>query len=198
MIGHRDRPNGTTSSDESGVSLVELIMVMLLLSIIVGIAAPMVRPEKFQMDGGLVTVASTLTAQQRNSVLRQHNVVLAIDSANSRIRVHYDLDNDGTVDGGENTHVVELEEGVVFGRGVATARAAGGAMNTFTDTQDGMPALTFRRNGSASTEAILYVTSRRAATAGAYAMDTRAIEIERATGRVRCSSFRTDSRALAC
>jgi len=192
------RKRSSSPKDESGVSLVELIMVMLLLSIVIGIAAPMVRPEKFQMDGGLVTMASTLTAQQRNSVLRQHNVVLAIDSANSRVRVHYDLDNDGTVDGGENTHVVELDDGVVFGRGIATARAAGGAMNTFADTQDGMPALIFRRNGSASTESILYLTSQRAATAGAYAMDTRAIEIERATGRVRCYSFQTETWVQTC
>ncbi len=185
--------------DQDGFSLVELLMVMLLISIVAGIVAPLIRPEKFQMDGALVSVASTLTAQQRNSILRQHNVVLAIDSANSRIRVHYDLDNDGTVDAGENTNVVELDEGVTFGRGAATARPLGGTMNTFTDTQDGMAALTFRRNGSASAESILYLTSQRAAVSpGAFGIDTRAIEIERATGRVRCYSFQTGTWVQTC
>ncbi len=189
----------TGRRDQDGFSLVELLMVMLLIGIVAGIVAPLMRPEKFQMDGALITVASTMTAQQRNSILRQHNVVLAIDSTNNRIRVHYDLDNDGTVDSGENTNVVELDDGVVFGRGAATARALGSTMNTFLDTQDGMSALIFRRNGSASAESILYITSQRAAVSpGAFASDTRAVEIERATGRVRCYSFQTGNWVQTC
>lgn len=183
-----------------GFTLVELLVVMLLISIMVGIVVPVLQPQKFQMDAGVVLVASTFTAQQKNSILRQHNIVLALDSAAGYLRIHYDLDNDGTIDAGENFNVVELEDGVVFGRGGATARALGSDMNTFTDEQDGLPALIFRRNGSASSESILYITSERASVTGgtAYQNDTRAIEIERATGRVRCYSFASGAWLQTC
>jgi len=188
----------TASKNTGGFSLFELLMVMLLMSIVAGIVIPLIQPQKFQMDAAVVVVASTFTAQQRGSILRQHDMVVAVDSANSWLRAHRDADNDGAIDAGENFNVIQLDDGVVFGRGAATARPLGGAMNTFTDSQDGMPALTFRRNGSASSESILYLTSARAAVSGAFPNDTRAVEIERATGRVRCYSFQPGSWIQTC
>jgi prepilin-type N-terminal cleavage/methylation domain-containing protein len=190
--------NGRGNQD--GVTLVELLVVLMLMGIMIGIVAPLLRPARFQMDAGLVVVASTLTAQQRNSVMRQHDIVLAFDSANGDIRVHYDLDNDGALDLAEQRNVVELEEGVVFGRGGTPARPLGSDMVSMTEVQDGMPALKFRRNGSASEESIIYITSERASTtAGStYFEDARAIEIERATGRVRCYSYNSGSWLQTC
>ena len=188
----------TVSKDRDGFSLFELLMVMLLMSIMAGIVIPLIQPQKFQMDAAVVVVASTFTAQQRGSILRQHDMVIVVDSANGWLRAHRDADNDGTIDAGENFSVIQLDDGVVFGRGTATARPLGGAMNTFTDSQDGMPALTLRRNGSASSESILYLTSAREALSGAYPLDTRAVEIERATGRVRCYSFQPGSWIQTC
>jgi prepilin-type N-terminal cleavage/methylation domain-containing protein len=190
--------NGRGNQD--GVTLVELLVVLMLMGIMIGIVAPLLRPARFQMDAGLVVVASTLTAQQRNSVMRQHDIVLAFDSANGDIRVHYDLDNDGALDLAEQRNVVELEEGVVFGRGGTPARPLGSDMVSMTEVQDGMPALKFRRNGSASEESIIYITSQRASTtAGStYFEDARAIEIERATGRVRCYSYNSGSWLQTC
>jgi prepilin-type N-terminal cleavage/methylation domain-containing protein len=186
--------------DIHGFTLVELIMVMVLMGILIGIVAPLMRPEKFQMDGAVVEVASTLTAQQRNAVLRQHDIVLAVDSAKNEIRVHYDLDNDGTVDSGEPFHVVQLDRGVTFGRGGTPARPMGSNTTSLTSTQDGLPALTFHRNGSASEEAVVYLTSARAGVGSpaGYPDDGRAIEIERATGRVRCYSYATGTWIQTC
>lgn len=187
-------------TNRDGVSLVEMIMVMVLIGIMAGIVAPLLRPEKFQLDGSVVQVGSTMNAQQRNAVLRGHNIVLAIDTLAGEIRVHYDLDNDNTMDAGENFSVVQLDEGVVFGRGVTPARPLNSATVSFTGTQGGLPALTFRRNGSASEESIVYLTSQRSRTGGGttYAEDGRAIEIERATGRVRCYSYDTGSWVQTC
>jgi type II secretory pathway pseudopilin PulG len=178
--------------------LVELIVVMMLIGIVAGIVAPLLRPEKFQLDAAVVVVASTLTAQQRNSVMRQHNIVIAVDSAAGWLRVHYDLDNDGTIDAGEQTQVVELDEGVTFGRAATPARPLSGQTVSLVASQDGLPALTFRRNGSASEEAIVYVTSVRAGTTPTYVEDARAIEIERATGRVRCYSYNSQAWLQTC
>ena len=169
-----------------GTSLLELMMVMLLIGIMAGIAAPLLRPEKFRLDGAVV-------------VLRQHNIVLVVDSAASRLRVHYDLDNDGMIDSGELTNIVELGEGVVFGRGSTPARPLSSSTLSLAGAQDGMPALTFRRNGSASEEAIIYLTSGRArVSGGSFLEDSRAVEIERATGRVRCYSYSSGSWIQTC
>ncbi|MEQ1856332.1 MAG: prepilin-type N-terminal cleavage/methylation domain-containing protein [Longimicrobiales bacterium] len=184
--------------DRAGVSLVELVIVMLLIGIMAGIVAPLLRPERFQLDAAIVLLGSTLTAQQRNSIMRQHNVVLAFDSANSLVRVHYDLDNDNTVDTGEQTSTVQLEDGVRLGRGVTPARAMSGQTVSVTETQGTFPSLTFRRNGAASEEAIVYLTSQRATNAAAYAEDGRAIEIERATGRIRCYSYGSGAWVQTC
>jgi type II secretory pathway pseudopilin PulG len=186
--------------NSDGLSLVELLVVVLLISITIGIVIPVIQPQKFQMDGAIVQVASTMTAQQKNSIFRQHSVVVAIDSADGHLRVHYDADDDGLIDPGESSSIVELEDGVVFGRGGAPARPLGSTMNTFVDQQDAMPALTFRPNGSASAESILYLTSSRAAApgGGVYEHDTRALEIERATGRVRCYSYASGAWLQTC
>lgn len=182
-----------------GTSLLELMMVMLLIGIMAGIAVPLLRPEKFRLDGAVVVLGSTLNAQQRNSVLRQHNIVLVVDSAASRLRVHYDLDNDGMIDSGELTNIVELGEGVVFGRGSTPARPLSSSTLSLAGAQDGMPALTFRRNGSASEEAIIYLTSGRVrVSGGSFLEDSRAVEIERATGRVRCYSYSSGSWIQTC
>lgn len=186
-------------STASGFSLVELVMVMLLMGILMGIAVPLLRPEKFQLDAGVVLLASTLNAQQRNAVLRQHNIVLAMDTVAGTIRVHYDEDNDGTMDSGEQLTLVQLEDGVVFGRGGTPARPLGGAALSMVEEQASLQALTFRRNGSASEESILYLTSERARlTSGAFTEDTRAVEIERATGRVRCYSYASGAWVQTC
>ncbi len=186
--------------NRNGITIIELILVMSLIGIVTSIAAPAMRAERFQMDSSVLLLASTLTAQQRNAVMRQHNIVLAFDTAAGGIRVHYDLDNDNTIDSGENTKLVELDDASAFGRGSTPARPMSSAAISLTGTQDGMPALTFRRNGSSSEEAIIYLTSQRSAVGGGslYADDGRAIEIERATARVRCYSHQSGDWSQSC
>lgn len=185
---------------QSGFTLIEVIVVVALVGIVVGIALPLLRPEKFQLDAGVVVVASTLTAQQRAAVLRQHDVVLAFDTAAGFIRVHQDADNDGAIDSGEIWSLIELEEGVVFGRGGATARGGVSTAVSMSESQGGLPALSFTRNGAASEEVVIYLTSERASVSGGttYAEDGRAIEVERATGRVRCYSYGSGSWLQTC
>lgn len=173
----------------AGFTLVELVMVLLLVGIMANIVIPILRPEGFRMNSALVEVGTTMTAQQRNAVLRQHDVVLALDTAQRRIRMHEDLDNDGEMETGESWSVFELGDGVVFGRGGTPARPFSGQAISMTQQQDGFPSLTFHRNGSASEQAIIYITSLRAARASAFPEDGRAIEVDRATGRVRCYSY---------
>jgi prepilin-type N-terminal cleavage/methylation domain-containing protein len=185
------------TTNRNGFTLVELVIVMMLVGIMAGIVIPLLRPQGFQLDTAVVSVSSAVMAQQRNAVLRQHDVVLAFDTVNELIRVHYDTNNNGKIDSGESWHVVQLEEGVRFGLAGAPVRPSGSGPLSFTEEEDDMPALTFRRNGSASEEGVIYLTSARAA-GEAFPEDTRAVEVERATGRTRCYSYASGAWMQKC
>jgi hypothetical protein len=105
------------------------------------------------------------------------------DVANQSLRILEDADNDGVAGGTERVRGFPLGDEVVFGRASAPARAMGPGPVEFTKLVGGMPAITFHRSGSASEEGGFYLTSKAAANTGARESDSRAIEIERATGR---------------
>ena len=182
----------------SGFTLVELVITLLIVGIMANFMIPLFRPERFQLDSAMIRVGSALIAQQRNAVLRQHNLVVGVDTLQRQLRVHYDADNDATIGTAEQWFVIELGEGVVFGRGGAPARPLSGRTVSMEEEQDGLPALTYRRNGSASEQAIIYLTSERASRYGDIPTDGRAIEIERATGRVSCYSYRSGTWVQSC
>jgi hypothetical protein len=119
------------------------------------------------------------------AVTRQHDVLVLFDVANQMIHVHEDTDNDGVRDAGERQRGYPLGDGVVFGLNGATARAMGATPITFTQVFQGMPAVVFHRVGSASEARGIYLTSQRAG----HPEDTRAIEVERSTGRVSWYKF---------
>jgi hypothetical protein len=156
-------------------------------------AAPLIDLQRFRLYSAYQQVAMTLLNAQRQAMRRQHAIVVAFDTVNSRMRIHEDRNNNGTVDATEPTTFVALEEGVVFGRGAAPARAIGGNPVTFVRTQDAMPVVTFSRSGSGSEIGGFYLTSPRARGGANLPEDTRAFEIERSTGRT--SVFRIQAGA---
>ena len=94
--------------------------------------------------------------------------------------------------------MVQLDEDVAFGRGGAPARPKGQKAASFTADVSGNPALRFYRNGSSNEEGIVYLTSNRSRYSLAYPKDTRAIEIERSTGRVACFTYKSGSWVSPC
>lgn len=196
--GDCDDARGTSASaDERGFTLLELIVIMGILGIVAGFAAPLINADKFRMDSAALEVSTALHAAQRKGVMEGHNANIAFDTANRRFAVHMDSNNDGTLQGSENLVAIGLEEGVAFGRGGAPARPKGNAAISFTK-KSGVPTLRFFRNGSASEEGILYLTSERSVTSGAFPQDTRAIEVERSTGRIRCFSYKSGAWTEKC
>ncbi|MEQ9569765.1 MAG: type II secretion system protein [Longimicrobiales bacterium] len=183
---------------QRGFTLVEMLTVMALLVVIMGIALPNIDVARFRLDGEVQSLALMINSSQRLAVLRQYDIVLAFDDTEQRIRLHHDTDKDGVVDTGEEVRFIQLEDEVVFGRGGANALPEGGANVTFTEVQDGLPSMTFRRNGSASENGVIYLTSLLASRAAGHSEHTRAIAIERATGQVTCMSYRTSSWEIGC
>lgn len=181
-----------------GFTLVEMLTVMALIVAILGIALPNIDVARFRLDGEVQSLALMINSSQRLAVLRQYDIVLAFDETENRIRLHHDTDKDGALDSDEEVRFIALEDEVVFGRGGATALPEGGANVTFTEVQDGLPSMTFRRNGSASENGVIYLTSLLASRAAGHSEHTRAIQIERATGQVTCMSYRTSSWEIGC
>ncbi|HET7273986.1 MAG TPA: type II secretion system protein [Longimicrobiaceae bacterium] len=167
----------------SGYSLIEILTVLTLLGILAGIAVPRIDVTYYRMNSAMQTVSSSLLAAQRSAVQEQHNVVVAFEDDGGRFRVHEDANNNLVMDAGEVVRMDSLGTGVRFGLGGAASRFATSEAVSFSYEQAGWPAVVFYRNGSASAEGGFHMTSLRAMTSSEYTRDTRAMVIERSTGR---------------
>jgi prepilin-type N-terminal cleavage/methylation domain-containing protein len=166
-----------------GFTLIEILSVIALMGVLIAIAGPRIDLAYYRLSGAMSDVASRLFVAQRTALQSQHDVVVAFDASGSRIRIHQDLNNNHRVDSGEAAVWEALPEGIRFGRGSAAAMGAYSEAVSLDATQDGYPALTFLRNGSASEEAVVYLTSQRALSSSEYVKDARAIRVQRSTGR---------------
>jgi prepilin-type N-terminal cleavage/methylation domain-containing protein len=166
-----------------GFSLIEMLIVMVVIGLVVAFAAPKVDFVRFRLESAMQGVGMTLLATERQAITQQHDIILTFDVPNGVIHILDDANDNGRQDTGEREHGIALAEGVVFGRAGAPPRPMGPGPVTFTKLVNGMPALVFHRDGSASEAGGFYLTSVRAVTSGAHVNDTRAIEMERATGR---------------
>ena len=175
----------------AGFTLVELLMVLGVAGILMTIVIPRIDVARFQLNAAIQEVASAVASARGQAILRQHDYVLMFDVDEDKFFVLYDVNNNGQTDTGEELRTVQLSERVKFDRGGATAINGVTAAISFTKVVEQLPALTFHRNGAASEEGILYLTSVRGAGGTNSPQDTRALKVERATGRVRCFTYRT-------
>lgn len=178
---------------EHGVTLVELVMVLVLIGIVATFALPRLDVAHYQIDAGMQGVGTSCLAAQQLAVTRQHDVAIQFDVPRSLLRIHSDANNNGLIEPTEHVRVVSLGEGVRFGATGAPARPIGSGPVTFTKQWGGLPAVVFHRNGSASEAGGIYLTSARALRDPARQSDTRVLEIDRGTGRA--SWFRWKSGA---
>lgn len=166
----------------SGFTLAELMIVVAMIGIVATIAIPNIHLGQFQANAAMQSVGSVLMSSQRLAVTRQHDVVVRFDTNNNVITVLNDTDDDGTKDLSEVQRAFPLGDGIIFGRGAAPARPGASTTVTFTRVTNGMPSVTFHRNGSASQNGGFYLVSPRRSygESGAHA---RYVEITRSTGR---------------
>ena len=183
MRGTAIRITSTSAgAGRSGMTLLEVLTVMVVIGIIAAIGLPRIDYSRYRADAAVQMVRGTLQQAQRNAIQRQHDIVVSFDVPGRRVRVLEDANNNRQRDGAERALWRPLEEGARFaappaGLGGATGAAAVNGPNL--RTLDGMPSITFHANGSASTDAQVYVTSARAQES-----DFRAIQVTQATGRV--------------
>jgi hypothetical protein len=137
-----------------------------------------------RLNHGVHQVGLAMHRAQRTAVLQQHAVIVAFDTTGRRLRIHQDRNNDGAMQADETVEHVALEDGMLFGRGPATALPMGSGPVTFVKTQSGLPAITFNGSGSAGEGGGFYLTSSRALRTARFSGDSHAYTISRVTGRV--------------
>ena len=168
-----------------GFTLVEMLIVITMIGIMTGMALWRVDIARYQVNGDIQSIGTTLIASQREAIAKQHNVIVVFDTAGNRVRVIWDANNNGQYDDGEHKRMVFLGDRVRFGLGTAPQMPIGPEAVNFTDTEtsSGLPCVTFYRNGSASEAGGAYITSLRSIGDPKYVTDNRAMRVERATGR---------------
>jgi Tfp pilus assembly protein FimT len=182
-----------TSDPRAGLTIIELLMVIALMGLVLGMALPRVNIEGGRVNATIRCLTAALSVAQRMAVTDQHNVIVAFDSASGRIRIHSDDNNNGVMDAGERVTSTPLGEGVLFGRGSVppltyTTGSTSTSTFSFTRTSTGYPAVTFRRDGSASENGGFYLTTAKGAASGNTAW-SRAAEVIRSSGRVLWYSY---------
>jgi len=170
-------------NERAGFTLIELLMVMALIALITAIALPRIDFSRYRIDAAVRGLASGMARAQRQAVTNQSNVNVVFDVPNVAFKIHEDEDNDNVVDATERVRQYPVGEGVEYGLGDVAVRLYAPAPVTFTRTQAGMPEIIFRRDGSASENGAVYITSKNAAERNAD-QDARSVELIQATGRV--------------
>jgi prepilin-type N-terminal cleavage/methylation domain-containing protein len=147
-----------------GITIIELIMVMIILGTVAAIAAPRINMNAYRADAGARAVRGALQVAQRSAITRQSNVVVTFDSINRRITILEDNNDNGAADAGERVINRPLEEHVRFiaptmGK-VAGGSSSASVVGSSLQYVSAMPRITMRRDGSSSSDAEVYLTVR--------------------------------------
>ena len=165
-----------------GFTIIELVMVLALIGLLAGFAIPRINVARMKSDGAARLVRMLLMNAQRTSITRQSNTIVSFDLANSRIRIVEDYNNNDTLNTTDRVYWRALPEGVKF-LTPTMARVPGGSATSALQGSDlrtvsSYLSLTFRRDGSASTDAEIYFAARTGVPT-----DFRAMTIDPGTGR---------------
>lgn len=172
-------------------TIIELLIVMVIIGLVVAFAGPNIDPTRFKVNSSMQVLGTTMLTVQRQAITQQHDIILQIDTAQHRLRIHEDEDNDGSIDANEHVRSVQIGEGIVFGRGSAPAMAFGNGPVVVSRTIGGLPSVVFHRDGSASEAGGFYVTSLREVRTSRHPDDSRAVTFARATGRASWFRYRS-------
>jgi prepilin-type N-terminal cleavage/methylation domain-containing protein len=166
-------------SRRSGFSMIELVTTLIIMGIVAAMAVPKIDLSRMRSDAALRELTMVMMQAQRTALTKQHDVIVSIDVATSRVRIVEDKNNSGTYDTGDRAVWMALESGVKFSAAPAALDGLTGVTSFVKPkTIDAMPSLIFRRNGAASSDAALFL-SARPSDAGA----SRAVYITQSTGR---------------
>src|SRR4051794_31367897 len=85
-----------------GFTLVEMLIVITMIGIMTGVALWRVDIARYQVNGDIQSIGTTLIASQREAIAKQYDVMVIFDTAGNRVRVVWDANNNGAYDAGEH------------------------------------------------------------------------------------------------
>ena len=184
QAARRTRP---TRPDRGGFSLLEIMTTLVIVGLIMGWTFIKLDPRRNQADAGLVLVRTVMQQAMRNSVQRQHDIMVSFDTTGRRIRYVEDVNNNGVVDVGERVLWKPLENQTKFAAPatlIAGSYTAASVVGARLRSVDGYPTVIARRGGSLSSDLQVFVTTLRGARD-----DFRAIAVTQPTGRVESYTY---------
>jgi len=163
------------------MTLLELVIVLGIVSVVSAMGIPKLDLSQYRADAAAQQVRSVFQTAQRTSLTRQYDVIVSVDTNQGGLRIAEDVNNNGSIEVSEWKFWRPVGQGNRFSvppTGISAASVTKSVIGAQLSTVDGLPSVIFHRNGSASSDAEIYVMSTyRNRT------DFRAITVARATGR---------------
>lgn len=184
QCGRPRRRGGRACRDRWGFTIIELTIVVSILSLILLLTWPRINPQREGVRSAAAEIQALLQRAQRTAVIHQHDVRVVFEEGERTALLHLDRNNSGEIDEGEPVQVQPLPDAIEFGLNDVPALHWGSDAISFPENT-----VTFHRDGSASAEGGVYLSSRRQLLGGGRPEETRAVEVVRATGTVRCRGF---------
>ncbi len=170
------------ATDRRGLTLLELLIVLVMVGILSGIAIYRLDWTRYRGDSVARGVMAELAQAQRLAVSLQNDVRISLPDTR-RMQIHEDTDNNGAVSGSERVRIVPLDDQFTFSKGTAADTPSPADPTTLTT-------LVFRRDGSANRGGTFYIAGPGGDPACKHC---RALTIARATGRVVMYTYATGS-----
>ncbi len=173
--------NRFTVHNRTGFTMIEIVIVLVLMSVVATLAIPKINLSQFRADAAAQQVRSVLQTAQRTSLTRQYDVIVSVDTSQFGLRIAEDSSNDGSIQLGEWKFWRPTGEGNAFAtppKGVSGSSVSASVVGSSLRVVDAMPSVIFHRDGSATSDAEIYVSSTHRGRT-----DFRAITLTRATGR---------------
>jgi type II secretory pathway pseudopilin PulG len=165
---------------EVGFTLIEIVIIMVMIGVMLVLAIPRLNLQRYRTDGAIQGLRSVLMQAQRTALVRQYDVVVSIDTANHALQWWEDSNNDGIIEASEHTRTYPLNDAVRFAippvgiSGPVSSSVVGSHLGTL----NGLPTITFTRDGAASTDLQLYIAGPADPN-----VTYRALQLGQATGR---------------
>lgn len=167
-------------SARAGFTLIEMLIVLVILGIVGRMAIPRIDFDRYRADAAGRLSRTVLQSAQRNAIVRQTNIIVSFDASRNALVVIEDANNNGVIDGGERVVVRAFADGARLS--APPSALAGCGVNAVTGSAlslvSGLPAISFLRDGAASSDLCIYLTAGHGASTS-----YRAIRLTQATGR---------------
>jgi prepilin-type N-terminal cleavage/methylation domain-containing protein len=164
-----------------GFTLIELVIVLVMLGVIAGMLIPRLNLSAYRSDAAAQQVRSVFQTAQRTSLTRQYDVIVSVDTIKGGLRIAEDVNNNGIIEPGEWKFWRPPGEGNRFAVppvGLSAATVGAAVVGATLKNVNALPSVIFHRDGSASSDAEVYMASTNKDRT-----DFRAITLTRATGR---------------